>query len=152
MPLHLIFFLIFLSNFQQVVSTAAYWIRCVLYGFLLVLFKFEKLPIQLILEFVFQLYDWMPFQNLSNDLSFNGFASFTVNKTMMLKYKVHTVVILNHSPHRDTRRFPENFYHFYNNYLLWCHLTILITIFIRWYSLWVRFDRYNDHVKGLPRN
>ena len=53
----------------------------------------------------------MPFQNLSNDLSFNGFASFTVNKTMMLKYKVHTVVILNHSPHRDTRRFPENFYH-----------------------------------------
>ena len=49
----------------------------------------------------------MPFQNLSNDLSFNGFASFTVNKTMMLKYKVHTVVNLNHSPHRDTRRFPE---------------------------------------------
>ena len=51
----------------------------------------------------------MPFENLSNDLSFNGFASFTVNKTMMLKYKVHTVVILNHSPHRDTRRFPEIF-------------------------------------------
>ena len=152
MPLHLIFFPIFLSNFQQVVSTAAYWIGCVLYGFLLVLFKFEKLKIQLILEFVFQLYDWMPFQNLSNDLSFNGFASFTVNKTMMLKYKVHTVVILNHSPHRNIRRFPENFYHFYNYYLLWCHLTILITIFIRWYSLWVRFDRYNDHVKGLPRN
>ena len=113
------------------------------------LINFQKLDfkIQLILEFVFQLYDWMPFQNLSNDLSFNGFASFTVNKTMMLKYKVHTVVILNHSPHRDTRRFPEIFYHLNNYYLLWCHLTILITIFIRWYSLWVRSDSVDDHVK-----